>query len=66
MGRNPGWFAQQRAKGICYICKQKMSDDDPNWAHRQCRNLLNQRKTYKEVQELVIGFLETTTRSSRT
>ncbi len=52
MASNPEWFDQQRAKGICYICKRKMKDSDPRKAHQACYKLLNKRYTYKQIQEM--------------
>ena len=54
MGSNPHWFAQQRAKGICYLCKRKMDDSDPKQAHTECRKLqCISKKTFKEIQEIM-------------
>jgi hypothetical protein len=36
MGRNPAWHAQQRARGICYICQREMADDEDRLAHTEC------------------------------
>jgi len=36
MGSNPDYFAQIRARGLCYICRRLMADDDPRLAHREC------------------------------
>ena len=36
MGKNPEWFAQQRARGRCHICRQPMPDDDVRLAHAAC------------------------------
>jgi hypothetical protein len=51
MARNPEWFDQQRAKGICYICKRKMDDNDPKKAHSECYSLVNKGYTHKQVRE---------------
>jgi PP-loop superfamily ATP-utilizing enzyme len=40
MARNPEWFAQQRARGRCYLCQRAMDDADPRLAHRECQQLL--------------------------
>lgn len=39
MSKNPEWFQQWRARGLCYICRGLMDDDDPRLAHRVCHNL---------------------------
>jgi len=36
MGTNPEWYAQQRARGLCWICRRPMRDDDPRYAHGSC------------------------------
>lgn len=39
MGRNPDWFRQQRARGVCYLCRRPMADTDPRLAHAACYRL---------------------------
>lgn len=53
MGSNPYWYDQMRARGICYICKTKMSDDDPRRAHTECLTLESKGLTYKRVREKI-------------
>lgn len=54
MRSNQDWFHKQRAKGICYICKRPMRDDNPRLAHARCSNLqANRDMTYKQIQELL-------------
>lgn len=36
MGANPHWFDQIRARGLCYICRRPMADDDPRRYHTEC------------------------------
>jgi len=30
---NAAWFYKQRARGICWICRRPMDDDDPRLQH---------------------------------
>lgn len=48
------WFEQQRARGICYICKQKMDDTDRKLAHTKCKTLVNQGKKVKEIRKILL------------
>lgn len=49
MGRNPEWFDQVRARGICYICQRPMEDDDPRRVHGECEQA-RQTRTYAEIR----------------
>lgn len=56
MGRNPDWHYKIRAKGICYICRRFMADDNPRMTHYECLKLSNNGKTYKKIREIVNGI----------
>lgn len=49
--RNPEWHAQQRARGICYICRRPMLDSDPRQAHLECMRLRNQGYVVAEIRK---------------
>lgn len=34
--QNKDWFYQMRARGICWICRQSMDENDPKLSHREC------------------------------
>jgi hypothetical protein len=51
MGRNPDWFDKMRARGICYICRRPMRDDDPRRQHRECEREITAGRRYAEVRQ---------------
>jgi len=51
MAKNPEWFDQMRARGICYICQRAMADDDPRRAHTECLRAQNQGRTYADIRQ---------------
>lgn len=50
MGRNPEWFAQVRARGVCYICRRMMDDADPRSAHAECHREARRGRSYADIR----------------
>jgi hypothetical protein len=50
MGNNPHWFDQVRARGICYICRRPMHDDDPRRRHTECEYEAHHGRTYAQIR----------------
>ena len=46
------WVLKQRARGICYLCKNKI-DDDAGIAHVECNKLKHKGLTVKEIRDHV-------------
>jgi hypothetical protein len=65
MGRNAYWFQQQRARGVCYICRRPMDDADPRQAHRDCYRLQSQGKTSQQIRRIVGATLPPSDLDSR-
>lgn len=52
MGKNPDYYSQIRACGVCSLCRQPMPDDDPRLAHRECRRLIASGLRESEIRAL--------------
>jgi hypothetical protein len=52
MAKNPDYWHQIRARGLCTLCRLPMPDDDPKLAHRACYQLQWQGRTIAEIQVL--------------
>ena len=50
MGTNPYWFDQWRARGLCYICRRPMDDDDPRRYHTECGREADRGRRYADVR----------------
>jgi len=50
MASNPEYFAQVRARGLCWICRRPMRDDDPRLAHYECGRAQDQGRTVADVR----------------
>lgn len=52
MAKNPDYFAQIRARGICTICRQPMPDTDLQLAHSLCNGLVAAGASHREIRAL--------------
>lgn len=60
MGRNPDYFEQVRARGVCHLCRRAMRDEDPRLAHLECGRLQRRGWTSAQIRKNppVLGELQ--------